>query len=88
MTHESQAPLQSSFRFGESEFAEKILNLRACDGVPFGDMVLPGNPPCQTPKGHFPNVTSNPEQNHLKTAGLFRLRCVLFLAAIPISSTY
>ena len=57
-------------------------------GVPFLG-ILPRNSICLTTKWHFSIVSFNPAwRMHLKTAGMFGVRSVALLAAIPMLSTY
>ena len=52
-------------------------------------MVIFKNSLCLTPKWHFSVVNLNPAwRMNLKTARIFRVGSVAFLAAIPISLSY
>ena len=59
IVHETEINLYSFFRFGESKFVEEIRIFRACGDIPSGEIVLPRNSTCLTPKWHFSNVSFN-----------------------------
>ena len=75
--------------FGESQFASEVLNFVRLWWYSLGWNGLPKSSTCLTPKWLFSIFNFNPAWwKHLKTARMFRVKFVAFLAAIPMSSTY
>ena len=80
--------LYGRFRLGESEFVTKNLNLPRLGEIQSGEIVLPRNSTCLTPNWLLSIVSFNRAwRKHWKTARMFRISSVAFLAAIGISST-